>query len=264
MFPVYKTPMLIIEIHPNREIRFMNRLRSWLISIPLIALATIVMATLALIASLWDKSGRSQHANARMWARILLAVSFVRCRISGLEKLDPKGSYVLVSNHASYMDTPAVLSSIPLQFRFFAKKGLFSIPFMGWFLGRAGHLPVVRGDARASLKSMSEGARLLKERGISMLIFPEGGRSPERMRPFKEGAAYIAIKAGVPAVPIGLVGTRDVLRMHSSVIRPGRIEVHIGDPIPTSGMSLGDRARLNTMLEEQVAELAGEKTIHAR
>jgi 1-acyl-sn-glycerol-3-phosphate acyltransferase len=97
-----------------------------------------------------------------------------------------------------------------------------------------------------------------------MLIFPEGGRSLEHMRPFKEGAAYIAIKAGVPAVPIGLVNTRSVLRMHSSVIHPGRIEVHIGDPIPTAGLSLGDRARLNTMLEEQVADLAGEIPINAR
>ena len=249
-------------MHRNREIPFMNRLRSWLISIPLIVLSTIVMATLALITSLWDKSGRSQHANARMWARMLLAASFVRCRVAGLEKLNPNGSYVLVSNHASYMDTPAVLSSIPLQFRFFAKKGLFSIPFLGWFLGRAGHLPVVRGDARASLKSMSEGARLINERNISMLVFPEGGRQLEHMRPFKEGAAYIAIKAGVPVVPIGLVNTRNVLRMHSSVIYPGSIEVHIGDPIPTAGMSLHDRARLNTMLEEQVAELACERPIN--
>jgi 1-acyl-sn-glycerol-3-phosphate acyltransferase len=244
-----------MKIRRNREISFMNRLRSYLFSIPLIALATIVMATLALISSLWDRSGRSQHACARIWARILLAVSFVRYRVTGLEKLDPDGSYVLVSNHTSYMDTPAALSSIPLQFRFFAKKGLFSIPFMGWFLGRAGHLPVVRGDARASLKSMSEGARLIKERGVSMLLFPEGGRQPEKMRPFKEGAAYIAIKAGVPAVPIGLVNTRQVLRMHSSVIHPGIVEIRIGDPIPTKDLSLGDRATLNTMLEEQVAQL---------
>jgi 1-acyl-sn-glycerol-3-phosphate acyltransferase len=84
------------------------------------------------------------------------------------------------------------------------------------------------------------------------------------MRPFKEGAAYIAIRAGVPAVPVGLVNTRNVLRMHSSVIYPGSIEVHIGDPIPTAGMSLHDRARLNTMLEEQVAELACERPINVR
>jgi 1-acyl-sn-glycerol-3-phosphate acyltransferase len=260
--------MRIIEFQQNREgaftliqVHLLNRLRTWLISVPLMAVATIVMATVALTVTLWDKSGRTPHAMARFWARMLLVFGFVRCHATGLEKLDPKGSYVLVSNHASYFDTPAILTSIPLQFRFFAKKGLFSIPFMGWFLGRAGHLSVDRGDARTSLKSMSEGARLIKQRGISMLLFPEGGRSLDHMREFKEGAAYIAIKAGVPIVPIGLVNTRNVLRMHSKVIHPGQVELHVGDPIPTEGMSLSDRGRLNTMLEEQVAHLAGEPPV---
>jgi 1-acyl-sn-glycerol-3-phosphate acyltransferase len=119
-------------------------------------------------------------------------------------------------------------------------------------------LPVVRGDARASLKSMSEGARLIRERNVSMLLFPEGGRSEHALRPFKEGAAYIAIKAGVPAVPVGLVNTNAVLPVHSGVIRPGTIEIRIGDPIVTSAMTPGDRGRLNQMLLERVAELTGQ------
>jgi 1-acyl-sn-glycerol-3-phosphate acyltransferase len=229
-----------------------------LFSIPAIAIATIVMAMISITCSLWDKVGYAQHGVARIWSRLLMAMGFVRCRAFGTEKLDPARSYVLVSNHASYMDTPAIVSSLPLQFRFFAKKGLFSIPFLGWHLARAGHIPVIRGDARASLKNMSEGAKLMRERNISLLLFPEGGRTPVGMRPFKEGAAYIAIKAGVPVVPIGLVHTREVLPMHTLVIRPGTVEVHVGDPIPTSGMTLRDRGRLNELLQERVAELAGE------
>src|SRR5206468_1206186 len=100
------------------------------------------------------------------------------------------------------IDTPAVLGYIPLQFRFFAKKGLFRIPLLGGHLRRAGHFPVVRENPRASLKSLSEGARLVRERNLSVLFFPEGGRTDGEMREFKEGAAYLAIKAGVPAVPI--------------------------------------------------------------
>jgi 1-acyl-sn-glycerol-3-phosphate acyltransferase len=219
------------------------------------------MATISLITSIRDRSGSTQHRLARAWSRILLALGFIQIRVFGVEKLDPERSYVLVSNHASYMDTPAILSSVPLQFRFFAKKGLFSIPFLGWHLHRAGHLPVVRGDARASLKTMSEGAKLIRERGVSLLLFPEGGRSEKQMRPFREGAAYIAIKAGVPAVPIGLVNTRGVLPMHSWVIRPGTIEAHVGDPIETAGMALHDRGRLNEELQRQVAELAGESAV---
>ena len=186
----------------------------------------------------------------------------MHCEVHGIEKLDPRRSYVLVANHASYMDTPAVLSCIPLQFRFFAKKGLFSIPFMGWHLRRAGHLPVVRDDPRASIKAMSEGARMLVENRVSLLLFPEGGRSEVSMRPFKEGAAYIAIKAGVPAVPIGLVNTRQILPMHSALIRPGTVQIFVGDPVPTAGMTLQDRGRLNAMLQDRVAEMAGETIIN--
>lgn len=236
----------------------MRKLRAILFSFPAIILATILMATISLITSVWDRSGATQHAVARIWSRMLLRLGFVKIRVFGIEKLDPEQSYVLVSNHASYMDTPAILSSVPLQFRFFAKKGLFSIPFLGWHLQRAGHLPVVRNDARASLKAMSEGAKLIGERKVSLLLFPEGGRSEKKMRPFREGAAYIAIKAGVPAVPIGLVNTRGVLPMHSWVIRPGIIEAHVGDPIETAGLALHDRGRLNDELEQRVAELAGE------
>ncbi len=228
------------------------------LSLPAIVLATILMATVSLITSIWDRTGETQHRVARAWSKMLLALGFVKCRVSGVEKLDPARSYVLVSNHASYMDTPAVLSSVPLQFRFFAKKGLFRIPFLGWHLQRAGHLPVYRGDARASLRTMSDGAKLIRDRHVSVLLFPEGGRSEKQMRPFREGAAYLAIKAGVPAVPIGLVNTRQALPMHSTVIRSGTIEVRIGDPIDTNGMSLHDRGRLNDELEQRVADLAGE------
>jgi 1-acyl-sn-glycerol-3-phosphate acyltransferase len=211
-----------------------------------------------MVVSLWDPTGNSQHRVMRVWARMLLRLGGIRCRVYGAEKLNPARAYVLVSNHTSYIDTPAVTSSIPLQFRFFAKKGLFSVPFIGWHLTRAGHLPVIRGDARASLKSLSEGAKLIRERNLSVLIFPEGGRTETGLRQFKEGAAYIAIKAGVPAVPVALVNTRKALPMHSMMVQPCEIEIHLGDPIETSAMTLQDRGRLNEMLYERVGEMTGE------
>jgi 1-acyl-sn-glycerol-3-phosphate acyltransferase len=216
------------------------------------------MGSISLICSIWDRQGIAQHRVAQAWSRILLAFGLIRCKVYGIEKLDPSGSYVFVANHASYMDTPAVLSSVPLQFRFYAKNGLFSIPFLGWHLRRAGHLPVIKDDPRASIRAMSEGAKLISERGVSLLLFPEGGRSETRLQPFREGAAYIAIKAQVPAVPLGLVNTRGVLPMHSALIRSGTVELHVGDPIPTAGMKLQDRGRLNQMLQDSVAELIGE------
>lgn len=234
------------------------KLRAILFTAPAIVLTTIVMASISLLAGIGDRTGFTQHRVARAWSRMLLALGFVRCRVTGIEKLDLRRSYVLVANHCSYMDTPAVLSTVPLQFRFFAKQGLFSIPFLGWHLDRAGHLPVVRDDPRASLRTMSEGAKMLRERGISLLLFPEGGRTPKQMRPFREGAAFIAIKAGVPAVPIAIFNTRAILPMGSAFIRSGEIELRIGEPVETAGMTPRDRGRLNHMLESWIAATIGE------
>ena len=231
------------------------RLRALFFTDPLIILFTILMGSLSLGASMFDSTGRRQHRIARAWSRMLLWVSGVKVRVEGLEKLDPRRSYVLVANHLSYMDTPLVLASIPLEFRFFAKQGLFHIPFLGWHLRRAGHLPVLRGDARASLKSLTHGARLIHERSLSALLFPEGGRSPAELREFKEGAAYLAIKAGVPAVPIGIDGTRAVLKIGSYIVRPGEVRLRIGDPIETKDWKLHDREKLTQMLRERIGEL---------
>jgi 1-acyl-sn-glycerol-3-phosphate acyltransferase len=233
-------------------------LRAALVTDPLIVLVTIAMGTLSLATSLFDSSGRAQHAVARLWARMLLAIGGVRVRVEGLERISAEASYVFVSNHLSYMDTPLVVAHIPAQFRFLAKKGLFKVPFIGYHLKRAGHIPVPRGDARASLRTMSEAARIVRERGVSVLVFPEGGRAPGAMREFKAGAAYIAIKAGVPAVPVGIVGTRQILPMDSLLVRGGEVRLRIGEPIPTVGLTIHDHRQLTERLREAVLGLAGE------
>ena len=233
----------------------MSLLRSALFSTPLIALCTIVMGTISLIASFFDHTGKSQHALARAWGKMLLAVSLMRVSVVGLEKLDPRGAYVFVANHGSFMDIPALLSTLPQQFSFFAKKGLYSIPFLGTHLRRAGHLPVDRSSPRASLKSMMEAARMISGRGISVLNFPEGGRSAEGLHEFKEGPAYIAIKAGVPIVPVGIVGARELLPMGSGHLKSGSILVRVGDPISTEGMEASDRMELTLRLHQEVSRL---------
>jgi len=237
------------------------KLRAVLFSAPAVILLTAFMGMISLICSLWDRNGRTQHRLAQQWSRMLLAVSFVTCEVEGAEKLDPGASYVVVANHSSYMDIPVLYAAVDLQIRFFAKKGLFSIPLLGWHLARAGHLPVIRGDARASLKSMSDGAKWIRDRKISVLLFPEGGRAETGIRPFKEGAAYIAIKAGVPVVPVGLINMRAVLPMHSLLLRPAHVKVNIGNPIDTANMTPKDRAQLNETLYERVAGLAGEMPV---
>ncbi len=129
------------------------------------------------------------------------------------------------------------------------------MPFIGYHLKRAGHIPVRRADARASLKTMAEAAEIVRDRGVSVLVFPEGGRSPGDMRDFKEGAAYIAIKAGVPAVPLGLNGTREILPMDSLLVKSGEVVLRIGEPIPTAGLAVHDRHGLTRELRDRIVEL---------
>jgi 1-acyl-sn-glycerol-3-phosphate acyltransferase len=233
----------------------MSLLRSLLFSTPLILLSTVVMWTCSIACSLFDPSGNSQHRMARIWGRMLLAASLIRVRVEGMENLSGPGPYVFVSNHASLMDIPAILAYLPYQFRFFAKKALYTIPFVGWHLKRAGHIPVDRANVRASLKSMSEGLRMVASHGISVLLFPEGGRAPEGLREFKEGAAYIAIKSGVPVVPMALVGMREKLPMGSIHLRSGRVTMRIGKPIPTASLKPHDREALNQRLYDEIAAL---------
>ncbi len=223
---------------------------------PLIVLSTILCGGVSIVVSLVDSKGDATMRVARFWARSLLLFAGVRVVVEGLEKLDARGRYVFCGNHLSYMDTPTVLSNIPVQFRFLAKEGLFRIPFLGTHLAQAGHVPVARGDPRAAVKTMARAAELLNERAVSLLVFPEGGRSLDgNLQPFKEGAAYIAIKAQVPLVPIALIGTREVLAMGSAVFHRGAVRLRIGDPMPTHGLVLKDRGQLTADARERVVEM---------
>jgi 1-acyl-sn-glycerol-3-phosphate acyltransferase len=244
--------------------RLLSELRALAITDPLIVIATILFATASLAISIFDPRKRKQSAVASAWARTLLAIGGVKVKVEGLEKISKDGSYIFVSNHLSYMDTPVALANIPVQFRFLAKRGLFQIPFLGWHLARAGHIRVPRGDARAAVKTLTLAAQIVREQGISLLIFPEGGRSRRgEMGEFKEGAALIAIRAGVPLVPVGLKGTREVLPFGSGHIRSGVVRMRIGDPIPTGGASERDRVRLTEEARRRIVALLEEETIPA-
>lgn len=231
----------------------MKTLRGMLIADPCIVLATIFFGTLSLLTSFFDKTGRAQAALARAWGKTLLIVSGVNVKVEGLEHIDPNGSYIFIANHLSYMDTPVVLAHIPVQFRFLAKRGLFKIPLLGTHLDRAGHIPVPREDPRAAVKTMQTAAEVIQNKKISLLIFPEGGRSHDgKTRPFKEGGAYIAIRAGVPLIPLVLIGTREILPFGGGIVRSGEVTLRILKPIPTSELSLKARGTVTDQIRELI------------
>ncbi len=233
----------------------MRRLRGLLIADPAIVLATIFFGTISLIVSFFDSTGAVQIRVARAWARTLLRVSGIRVHVEGLEQIDTAGSYVFISNHLSYMDTPVALANVPVQFRFLAKRGLFQIPFLGTHLSRAGHIPVPREDPRAAVKTMQLAAEAIQQKKISLLIFPEGGRSHDgALRPFKEGGAYIAIRAGVPVVPMVLIGTRELLPYGGGVVLSGEVTLRILKPIETKDLSLKDRGALTERVRDLIVQ----------
>ncbi len=227
-------------------------LRSILLTDNLIYLYTIVLGTISLAGSLFDLQGRFQHRVARAWARLILFTSRVQVQVHGRENLDPQQAFVYCANHLSFMDTP-VLFSLPIEFRILAKKTLFSVPFLGWHLRRSGHLAVDRADARASLRSFEQAVQKIRG-GTSLFFFPEAGRSQDgRLQPFKSGPFLLAIKAGVPVVPVAVWGTREILPISSVYVRPGRVKLTVSRPIPTAGMTLKDVERLATAVRDEIA-----------
>ena len=226
--------------------------------VPMIVLSTIVHGLVSNVWSLFDGAPPPQLRVARAWARSLLRIAGVKVVVEGLEHIRASGNYVFVANHVSYMDTPVVLAHVPEQFLFLAKSGLFKIPLLGWHLRRAGHVSVPLDDVRGTLRTLTQAALLVRQ-GRSTLVFPEGGRSESgELREFKDGAAFIAIRAQVPLVPLALIGMRRILPMHTLRFRRGRVKLRIGQPIPTEGMTLKQRDALTAQARAQVVEMLGQ------
>ncbi len=202
--------------------------------IPAIGLYTVVLGTVSLLSSLWDRTGRFAHGCARAWSRLILVTTGVRVEVRGLEHLVPGTTYVFVANHQSIYDIPVIFWWVPFQLRIIAKESLGRFPFLGWHLRRTGHLLVDRTNPdRAGILRAWRG---LLAQGLSLIIFPEGTRSADgRVGRFKAGSFMLAIEAGLPVVPIAVVGTRRVMRKGQLTARPACVEMTIHPPLATAG-----------------------------
>jgi 1-acyl-sn-glycerol-3-phosphate acyltransferase len=226
---------------------------SWIFVIPLIIISTACHGMVSFVISLFDRTPPRQLKVARAWARSLVRIAGVKVTVEGLERIQPGGNYVFVANHVSYMDIPVVLAHIPEDFLFLAKGELFKIPFLGTHLKTAGHVLVPLQDPRSSIKTLQHTAALLHD-GRSTLVFPEGGRSESgNLREFKDGAAFLAIRAQIPVVPMAMIGLRDILQMHTLTFHRGSVTLRIGEPISTAGMTTHQRAELTVKMRDQIA-----------
>ena len=178
------------------------------------------------------KRGRVFHAIARTWARTVLNVCSVHVTVRGLEKVDLSRNYVYVSNHASMFDIPVILAGIPDQIRIIYKKELDIIPFFGWGLRYGSYIGIDRGRGSRAVRSLDEAVEKIRH-GASVLMYAEGTRTLDgKLQPFKRGAFNLALKAGIPVVPLTVNGSFSILPKHSVSVRPGIVELVLDSPIP--------------------------------
>jgi 1-acyl-sn-glycerol-3-phosphate acyltransferase len=228
--------------------------RTVLFFIPAISLYTIVLGTISVLSTIVDRSGDFGHRCARAWSWLILKTSGVTVKVEGLQRLDPSRSYVFAANHQSIYDIPIVFASLPFQLRIIAKESLGKIPFMGWHLQRTGHVLVDR--AKPGARTVKKMAKLVTD-GHSLIVFPEGTRSRDGgVARFKGGSFVIALDAGLPIVPLTIVGSRHVMFKGDLTVRPGAVTLVVHDPIDTAGSTRDAARQLAEQVHDVVARVA--------
>lgn len=223
---------------------------AWVVGIT----ATLILGIVAILLSLFDSSGNSSHVVARLWGKIQLRTTGSRVTMQGLEHLDSRKSYIVVSNHQSFFDIFSLLGHLPLQFRWIAKAELFRIPLLGWAMARTGYIPIERDSPKKAYRSMLQAAEKVRE-GVSILIFPEGTRSPDGLlQPFKKGVFLLALKSQAPILPVAIRGTRNIMRKNDWRAYPGHVEIRIFPPIETAGFSTDKEAGLSEQVRNTLQQ----------
>ena len=240
---------------PSPVRHLLSRLRSYFIFDPLIWCYTIVLAISSLLSSFIDRGGRIQHAHARLWSWLILKTSLSPLTVRGLERIDTSRPHLYAVNHASAMDIPVLYVGLPFQFRIVAKKELFRYPFMGWHLSRSGQVRIDQQNSAKSISMLKSAVKTLQS-GMPLVIFPECGRTPTgQMKEFLAGAFFLAIKAQVAIVPMAIVGSYEMLKMNTFHIQPRPLELLVGDPIPTIGLTLRDMEALSARVKNAIEDL---------
>jgi 1-acyl-sn-glycerol-3-phosphate acyltransferase len=219
---------------------------------------TLVLAAIAVLSGVFDRTGETVFKIARFWSRLVLGVPGVRVKVEQHAPLDPTRPYIFMCNHASMIDIWAGFVGVPVSFRFIAKKQLSRIPLFGWAMWAGRFIFIDRQNAVAARRSIEEAARRIKS-GQSVLIYPEGTRTRDgRLMAFKKGGFHLAIDSGAAIVPMAIEGTRALMPRGAMLVRAGEVRLQIGEPIPTAGLGPGDREGLVKQVRDRIAEMLGE------
>ena len=261
--PVPAWPEIRPAARTSNHHGWLSRLRSYFILSPLIWFYTIVLGTISLLCSLFDRDGRIQHDLARFWSWLIMKTILSPVTISGPNNIRdvngdnnaPLKPRVYAVTHASALDIPILYVHLPFQFRIVFKSELLAYPFVGWHLKRSGQVCINQQNPAASIGAVKSALRSLRS-GKPLVIFPEGGRTRDgKVQPFLPGAFFLAIKAQADIVPIALVDTFDLLPMNTYHIRCQPLEMRVGDPISTVGLTVRDTDEVSAKVKAAIEAL---------
>ena len=253
------------EAHPVNRHGWLSRLRSYLILSPLIWAYTLILGTLSLICSLFDWEGRMQHNLARFWSWLIMKTILSPVQVTGMDNITRKNiskdkiasskPRVYAVTHASALDIPILYVYLPFQFRIIFKSELLGYPFIGWHLQRSGQVCINQQNPAVSIGAIKSALRSLRS-GMPLVIFPEGGRTRDgKIQPFLPGAFFLAIKAQADIVPIALVDTFDLLPMNTYHIKCQPLEMRVGEPISTTGLTVRDTDEVSARVRAAIDAL---------
>lgn len=219
---------------------------------------TIPCATATIVVAIFKSNARTIDWLIRLWAKSLVRAAGIDLRTENIERVDRDQRYIIIANHHSYFDIPCIFVAIPQPIRFMAKVSLFKIPIFGWSIGRAGFIPIDRKNRRTAVKSFELAVERIRK-GNTVVVFPEEGRSRERtMREFQRGGFLLALRSGLPILPVAIDGTYEVYSAHAWKLTPGPVTIRVGTPIPTEGLTVRDKDRLLNESRGQIARMLGQ------
>ena len=221
-----------------------------------VAASVTVPVSLAVIAiAIFSSTSPLIDPLIRFWARSIVRAAGIRLETENVERVERDGRYILVANHTSYFDIPCIYAAIPQPIRFLAKVSLFKIPIFGWALGRAGFIPIDRKNRRTAVKSFDLAAERIRK-GNTIVVFPEEGRSATReMRPFQRGGFLLAIKSELPILPLAIDGMFELFPVGATRVKPGRVVIRVGTPIPTAEATVREKERLSQESRSQIVTM---------
>ncbi|MEA1882346.1 MAG: lysophospholipid acyltransferase family protein [Candidatus Marinimicrobia bacterium] len=247
---LFRNPSSLISVR-----RFSISLRSlWFIIN--VVLWTIIFASAGIIGSLFEWRGKFLSWIAQSWSKWLLAIGGIKYRVIGLSRLDPKGHFVFAANHESALDIPLVFAGLPFHVVSIAKIELKWMPIFGWAMMAGGHFFVDRRKHKKALNSLEKAKSSMTKNPRSIIIFPEGTRSLDgEIKPFKKGGLILALRMGVPVVPIALCGTGNAMKKKGLTLKNQTLELRIGEPIQTRNINFDERNQFVADVREKVVVL---------